>query len=218
MMARKLAVMLTGAGALLAAGCSGLKSDAPAEQVYILRPGAAGVAATQPLSATLQVRRPAAQPGLDTNRIALTRPGNRLDYYAGSRWAGPLTDVVGALLAQSLRASGSFANVDNDRGGFGPDFVLAVTIRHFEAQYSSDDSAPRARVALEATLGSRRERETLANLDADVTVQADANRLGSVVAALEQAAQQATAELLAKSTAATAAALAAQDRPQQGPR
>ena len=35
--------------------------------------------------------------GLNTDRIALLRPGNRLDYYAGSRWSAPLTELVSDL-------------------------------------------------------------------------------------------------------------------------
>ncbi len=195
---------------VLLAGCgSVLKSDAPAEQVYLLHAAtqpAASIAAS--LAATIRVLRPSPQPGLDPNRIALTRPGNRLDYYAGSRWAGTLADVLGGLLTQQLRASGAFAGVDGDRGGFGPDFILGVTVRHFEAEYRDEDSPPTVRVAFECTLSSRGTRETLANFDADVTVPASANRLSSVVAALEQAVQQAMTEVISRSAAAASAALA----------
>ena len=194
--------------AAVLAGCGSiLKSDAPAEQVYLLHAAPAPAAPAAPLAATIRVLRPSPQPGLDTSRIALTRPGNRLDYYAGSRWAGPLGDVLGGLLTQQLRASGTFAGVDGDRAGFGPDFVVGITIRRFEAEYRDEDSPPLVRVTLECTLGNRDTRETVANFDADVSVQAAANRLGSVVAALEQAAQQALTEVIARSAAAAGADL-----------
>ena len=202
-------MMAAAAGAALAllTGCGGLlKSKAPVEQVYVLHAAVPAARPATPLAATIRVLRPNPQAGLDTNRIALTRPGNRLDYYAGSRWAGTLADVLGGLATQQLRASGTFAGVDGDRGGFGPDFVLAITVRRFEAEYRDDDSPPVARVTLECTLGRRDTRETLASFDADISVAADANRLGSVVAALEQAAQQAVAEVIARSAAAAGSA------------
>lgn len=188
----------------LVTGCSGLKSNAKSEQAFLLRP-APPVAAATPVPVTLQLPRPVVQPGLDSPRIALARPGNRLDYYAGARWAGSLSDVVHSLAAQTLRASGAFASVDSDRGGFGAQVVLAITVRRFEAEYGADENAaPRARVVLECTLGDRVERNTLATFDVDTTVQADANRLSSVVAALETAANQALAQVVEHSSAALA--------------
>lgn len=205
----KLAAGALGIAFMLLTGCgSVLKSDAPAEQIYLLHAAQPGTAPATPLAATIRVLRPAPQPGLDTSRIALTRPGNRLDYFAGSRWAGTLSDVLGGLLTQQMRASGAFAGVDGDRGGFGPDYILGVTVRHFEAEYRDEDSPPMARVTFECTLTSRGTRETLANFDADVSVPASANRLASVVAALEQAAQQAMSEVVARSAAAAGAAMA----------
>jgi ABC-type uncharacterized transport system auxiliary subunit len=95
--------------------------------------------------------------------------------------------------------------VDSDRGGFGAQVVLAITVRRFEAEYGADENAaPRARVVLECTLGDRIERNTLATFDVDTTVQADANRLSSVVAALETAANQALAQVVERSSAALA--------------
>lgn len=190
--------------AALLAGCGGLKSNAGPEQTYVLRPAPPAAPAT-PVPVTLQLMRPAVQPGLDTRRIALLRPGNRLDYYARATWPGPLAEVVQSLAAQVLRASGAFAAIDSDRGGFGADVVLAITVRHFEAEYGPDGNAPpHARVKFECTVGDRRERTTLASFDAEAVVPAEANRLGAVVAALEQAANQALAQVIERSAEAAA--------------
>lgn len=191
---------------VLTGGCSFLKSNAGAEQTYVLR-AAPPVAASTPVPVTLQMLRPSVEPGLDSMRIALVRPGNRLDYYAKARWSGPLADVVHSLAAQSLRASGAFASVDTDRGGFGAQSVLAITVRRFEAEYGADEMAPpTAHVRFECTLGDRLDRHTIANFDVEVAVPATENRLGPVVVALERAANQALAQLTEKTAAALAQA------------
>jgi ABC-type uncharacterized transport system auxiliary subunit len=191
---------------VLLAGCGGLlRSTAPAEQTFRLRsalPAASSVAA---IKTTLQLLPVAVQPGLDTTRIALVRPGNRLDWYADARWAGPLNDVVTALLAQSLRDSGRFAQVATDAAAMDADMVLAVTVRRFEAEQSAEGALPVAQVRLECTLSSLTAHRQLAAFTATAAVSAGANRLTDVVAALEQAAQQAIAEMVEQAAVRSAA-------------
>lgn len=199
-------VLLIALAGLLGACSSLLTSKAPPPQNYLLRPSPPQAPA-QPVPVSVQLLRPAVQPGLDSPRIALTRPGNRLDYYAGASWGGPLSEVVQSLASQVLRGSGAFAAVDTDRGGFGAEAVLAITVRRFEAEYGADDGAPpRAHVLLECTLGDRVGRRTLASFDAEAVVPAAENRLGAVVAAMERAANQALAQVVERSAAALAAA------------
>ena len=133
-------------------------------------------------------------------------------YYAGARWTGTLADVWHSLAAQRLRASGAFRNVDSDRGGFGAQYVLSITVRRFEAEYGADDAAaPVARVLLECTVGDRRTRTTLVNFDVATEAQAADNRLGPVVAALERAANDALTQVIERSAATVSQA------PRQGP-
>ena len=213
--------MFPGAGllllGLLLAGCSGLKSAAPPEQRYVLRmpvaaEGAPPASASRRVEATLQLLAPTAEPGLDTARIALTQPGNRLDYYAGGRWSGSLVEITESLLAQSLRSSGRFAQVSTDAAGMGADFVLAVTVRRFEAAYDGAGDLPTARLQWACTLSSRREHRQIAGFEVSAAVPAQANRLGSVVAALEQAAQEAATQLVDRAAVLAAEALAAEPR------
>ena len=74
-------------------------------------------------------------------------------------------------------------------------------LRRFEADYAVEGGVPVARVQLDCTLSSRREHRQLATFVVEAAVDAGANRLGNVVAALEQAAQQATAQLVTRSGA-----------------
>ena len=193
------------------AGCSLLQSSAGAEQRYVLHAGAVAVSGPR-VPATLQLLRPIVQPGLDTLRIALVRPGNRLDYYAGARWAGPLDQVAEGLLAQTLRASGRFDQVASDGAAMGADYVLAVTVRRFELDDANEGDAPKAQVLLACTLSSRREHRQLATFDVAAEAPATANRLGSVVAALEAAAQDAARQVVTRAAEAALAAGAAPAR------
>src|SRR5688572_22689532 len=102
--------------AALLAGCGGLRSKAAPDSIYILN--AAAPAAGTAVPGVLLVPRPTVQPGLDTERIALVRNDNELDYYAASRWGAPLPQVLGAFAVQSL--TGSFATVAGPERGAGP--------------------------------------------------------------------------------------------------
>jgi cholesterol transport system auxiliary component len=197
--------LLTAAvAALLLSGCTVLKSNAQPDQTYALRPAPAP-ATSRPAPVGVQLLRPSIEPGLDSIRIALSRPGNRIDYYAVARWTGTLSDVWQSLAAQRFRASGAFANVDTDRGGFGAQYVVAVTVRRFEAEYGADDQAPpTARVLLECTVGDRAERRTITSFDIATQAPASANRQGAVVEALERAANDALTQLIERSAAALA--------------
>lgn len=190
--------------ALLAlGGCGGLRSDAGPDRLYVLR-AAQPAAAGAPVAGLLLVARPAVQPGLDTTRIAVTRAGNELDFYAGSRWSGPLPRVLEALAVQSLE--GAFTTVvAADRGAGAADYELLLTARHFEAEMGDGDGAPQAHVALECLLVAPSPRRVLASFTVDVREPAERNRMAAIVAAFERASQRAMAEVRSKATAAAQA-------------
>jgi ABC-type uncharacterized transport system auxiliary subunit len=185
----------------LATGCGGLlKSNAAAQQIYVLNVAAALGEASG--SASVSVMKPVTQPGLGSNRIALTRAGNRLDYFADSRWSAGLPQVMETFAVQSLLASGKFAVVVGDEGGARTDLDLVLTIRHFEAEYALDEGGlPRAHVALDCLLVTRMPRVTLGRCDSEAIVPVTANRMGAIVVALEQAAQQAMSGVVVKASA-----------------
>jgi cholesterol transport system auxiliary component len=185
---------------LLAAGCSGLHSNQAATQIYVLAPAlpapAVGVSAADgaPPSATLKVLRPLSVPGLDTDRIALTRSGQRLDYFAHSSWAAPLPELVQSGAIDALRAIGKFRAVQSDAAPLEADFLLQLEVRRFHAQYQGD-GPPTVRVQLVGTLARRSDRTVLASIMAASDVPASVNRLQSVSAAFETAFAEALAQL-----------------------
>jgi ABC-type uncharacterized transport system auxiliary subunit len=188
---------------LLLAACGGLKSREPVEQAYFLRPAVApeGLATgAAPLPGLLAVRRPEVQPGLQTARIALVLPDNRLDYFAASRWSAALPQVVDAFATQSLLSSGRFELVNgSERGSGGARLIVALTARHFEADYADgENQPPQAHVAFECVLSSAASRAPLGRCDGEARVAAAANRMAPIVQAFEAAAREAMAEVTAE--------------------
>jgi ABC-type uncharacterized transport system auxiliary subunit len=189
------------AGAAVLTACSGLKSAAEPDHLYVLH--AAPAATTgQPLAAVLSVPRPAVHPGLDTDRIALLRAGNELDYYAASRFGEPLPKVLSALVLQSLAGPEGFATtVNSDRAALPADFELLLTARRFETAYAAGATLPSAQVAIDCLLVTGSPRRVLGHCDAVATEPVAADRMGEIVGALERAAQRALAEVRAKAVA-----------------
>ena len=221
---------VNGIAAMALAGCSGLRSDASSPLVYQLR--AAGPAATTnpaPRSeVALRIERATARPGYDTDRIIVLRPGLQFDFYAGSRWPGALPDVITALIQDTLRASGSYLAVNDGAAALQSDYTLRVSIRRFEADYSSGngaggngaggdgaggngaggDGVPRVQVAFDCTVGRRSDRGIVATFVAEATAAATADRMAAVIAAFDVA----TSEALRSIEVQTLAAIAADTR------
>ena len=180
----------------LAAGCSsGFHRDVQATQTYMLRAAAPPRdAAAAPGLATLRIGRTLAAPGLSSEHIVIVRPDHRMDYYAASRWAAPLPEVVEALAVETLRGSGAWTAVNDSQGAFPADYYLQIAIRRFEADYTSGTD-PEVRVVLDCNVGRRADRELLGSFSAEGTSRAEQNKLSAVIAAFEQAADAALGSL-----------------------
>ena len=191
-------LLLAGAFASLAAlvvpACAGLHSDQAAVQVYTLEPTWPAPASAPQAAASLQVLRPRAAPGLDTDGIALTRSAQRLDHYAASRWPAPLPEFMQALAIEALRASGKFRSVQPDGAAFAAEQLLQLEIRRCQADYAGD-GPPVVHVQLLATLGRRADRSVLASVSAAGSAPAAENRMQAVVAAFQSAVSTALGEL-----------------------
>lgn len=206
------AVMVCGAAL---AGCGGLKSNRPAEQVYVLHAAAAAAGAAASSGAVtaggavpgvLRVARPEVQPGLDTSRIALSRADNELDYFADARWGESLPKVLAAFAVESISRSGRFDTVVGATPASLPgDFDLLLTVRHFEAAYAGGAS-PAARVAFDCVLLGGAPRQVLGRCDAEASESAGDNRLGAIVSALQRAAQKAISDAGARAATLARAA------------
>ena len=190
--------------ALLAlGGCSGLLSSRSAAPVtYVLRPAIAadavsGAASSSgPMSApSLQVQRVAAAPGYSRDEILLTQPDRRLDVYAASRWPDALPVVVERLVVDALRQHGGWSVVHDAAAPFAADLLLRVTVRRFDAEYTTVGGPPTARVVLDATLARRGDRAVLAAFTVEASSAAAEERMSAIVAAFERATGEALSAL-----------------------
>jgi len=184
-----LMLLLTGLSA-----CSGmLQSRQPATVTYVLRPTVA--ATTTALSATplesLQVLDVVASAGFDTDAIILTDLANRkLDVFAASRWPDRLPRVLETHIQDALRARG-VPVVHDAAAPFPARHTVRVTVRRFDAEYRTPSAVPVCRVAFDVVVAERDSRRVLAAFSVDQAVNAEANRMGPVVAAFEKASSMA---------------------------
>ena len=190
------------------AGCSSLlHSDAPPVQVYTLRATSASSnsSADPPAAAaaSLRVAHPIAGPGLGTSQIVLQQPDHRLNVYAASAWAADAPTLLESLAVETLRESGHWRSVEDAESPFPSDYLLQISIRRFDADYSGGaDASPTVRVTLDCMLGKEDGRNIIATFVASGSAVASANRLGDVVAAFQQATNAAMASLSQQASAA----------------
>ncbi|HTC43683.1 MAG TPA: ABC-type transport auxiliary lipoprotein family protein [Steroidobacteraceae bacterium] len=181
-------------GALCA--CSGLlRSNAPPLQLYVLQPPVLQNA-PQAAVASLRISRPLAAPGLNTDRIALLRPANRLDYYAGSRWSATLPEVISQLQLSVFQNDPAWRAVADDRSNFNAEYLLQTSIERFAADYATDSGPPMIRVDLHCLLIRRSDGILLGSFPVSESQPAQENRLASVVAAFSVAAGRAMASVV----------------------
>jgi cholesterol transport system auxiliary component len=183
---------------LALSGCSGLlRSNAPQLQLYVLQAPPA-LTVNAPTGPTLRIARPLPAAGLNTDRIALTRPGNRLDYYAGSRWSAPLSDVVSDLVLAAFRADPVWSAAADDRGTLNSDYLLQTSVDRFTAEYVTGTALPMIRVDLHCLLLRRSDGVLIGSFAVSQSQQAPANRMAGVVAAFSQVADQAVLAVAAQ--------------------
>jgi cholesterol transport system auxiliary component len=188
--------------AVLTACSSGLHSDRPATQVYVLRAAAHPQSALARAQYSLHVGRPIPGPGMDSDHILLVQSDHRMSFYAASRWPANLPGVVEALAVDTLRLSGAWSTVQDSGSAFSSDYMLQIVIRRFEADYSASPGAPEVHVLLDCTVGKRIGREVMTSFIAEGSSTAAANRLGDVVSAFEDAANKAMAEIAVRAAQA----------------
>ncbi|HUL47458.1 MAG TPA: ABC-type transport auxiliary lipoprotein family protein [Steroidobacteraceae bacterium] len=214
---RRPAAALTLSLAAAAAGCTNFfHSDAKPEQTYVLRApsagatddGAAAAASAAPPAAALapiQIGHPLSAPGLDGPHIILVQADHRMNFYLGSRWPAPLPDMVEALAVETLRASGEWQSVQDSGSPFTSEYLLSISVRRFEADYTRARSAPEIRVVLDCTLGARAGRELVASFVAEGSATAAGDHMSEVIAAFETAASAALRSMSQQTVAATRA-------------
>jgi cholesterol transport system auxiliary component len=202
---RAVRLLVAATVAVTSSGCSLMfHSNPEPEQTYYLRaaevpPGTDPV----PVHASLRVMHPAADPGLDSPRIVLLQSQHRMGYYADSHWPAALPDLVESLAVETLHGTGAWVSIEDSGSPFPSDYLLQITIRRFEADYTSGSlELPSVHVVLECIVGRGDGREVIASYVAEGTAKPSANRLADVVAAFQSASSTALKTLSDRALAA----------------
>ena len=177
-------------------GCVGdiLESKVVEPQVYVLHTTDTAIAKVA-YPVQLNVGLPQAAPGLDSTRIAVLRNGNELDYYFGARWGGTAPQVVQAFVVELLQSQQGYKGVASEGARVDADYLLALELRDFQAEYASDKANPIVHVTVVGTLINIKSRKVLATVTASSQSPAKDNRLSAVVGAFQSATQQASVSL-----------------------
>ncbi len=180
-----------------------LESKVEEPQVYVLRTGEVATAnVAYPLQ--LGIALPVAAPGLDTNRIAVLRNNNQLDYYFGARWGVTAPQLVQSFLIDTLQSQRGFKSVAAETARIDAEYLLELQLKDFQAEYATENADPSVRITLGGNLISIKTRKLVAPVAATTTVRATDNRLSAVVTAFETAMRQASAEVSTQLAAAAA--------------
>lgn len=192
---------------LLAACTSGLQSNTPPTQTYILRATASPAPVDHPpANRTLQLARVTTDPGLDSDRIVIVQTDHRMGYYALSRWPDDLPEVVEALAASTLRASGDWAAVYEWPGQLPARYTLYIAVRRFEADYTGGGRAPTVHVKFDCQVVRRTDLQQIGAFTAESSVPAEDNRMAAVIDSFERAANSALAVVAERTAAAVSSA------------
>jgi cholesterol transport system auxiliary component len=183
---------------MLITGCGGLKSTAPPTQTYILRAAPLAAGAAGATGASLQIGRMTSDPGLGSDRIVLVETDRRMSFYAASRWAAELPEIVETLVVATLRSTGQWDAVYEFPNSFATDYLLQIAIRRFEADYTDGGGNPTVQVTFDCSVIRRSGRDQVANFVVQAAAKASDNRMGAVVAAFETAANEALGSMAQK--------------------
>jgi cholesterol transport system auxiliary component len=189
-------VLFAGVPALVVAGCADVVGPLPAPKLYTLAPPLPGPGAGAKVGWALTLQMPDANAGLDSARIALTRPPSGLDYYADAAWSDRLPVLAEAALLEAFERSGRIASVAPESVGARTDYYLAVDIRDFACRYDAGEGAPLAVVRLAVRVVDARSRKIVGTAVFAREVRAGANSVAAAVAALTEAYGGALSELV----------------------
>ena len=181
--------LLLGAGGLLAGGlltgCGIVPEVNTPLNLYSVSPKVAQVANPPALDWQLVVAEPKAGADLATNRIALTRAANRIEYFAEGVWSDAAPALVQSKLIEAFEDVVPQLAVGRDSAGLKPDYILQSELRDFQAAYSGGGGE--AVVRITAKLVKMPERKIVKSISAEARQTAAGGGLPGIVAAFEGA-------------------------------
>jgi ABC-type uncharacterized transport system auxiliary subunit len=147
----------------------------------------------------LQISEPSVAPGLDSVRVAVLQGSARINYYAGIKWAAPVSEMVQSVLVDSFNRNAAFASVNTEAQTIHNDMTLITDIRNYEV---TDQASGKIRVRMLAKLVNSKDRKVLATIPAEKEVTPDSLSTDNIMAAFNQATAEIAAEIASNSAAA----------------
>jgi cholesterol transport system auxiliary component len=177
-------LLLAGGAAFVLAACA---TSGRQTQIYVLRPDIPNNPPGNKVGWELAVGIPYAAGSLNSDRIALTRTSETLDFFADSAWTDQLPVMLQNALIESFEKSGRIKAVSRETAGLQADYVLETEVRDFAARYSSADAPPDVVVRIAAKIVKLPDRTIVSTHDFVQRSTASENRVPAVVSAFNAA-------------------------------
>jgi cholesterol transport system auxiliary component len=188
-------LLVLGGGSLLLAACGIVPQVNTPLNLYSLSPKVAPVDNPPALNWQLVVAEPKAGADLATNRIALTRAANRIEYFAEGVWSDAAPALVQSKLIEAFEDVVPQLAVGRDSAGLKPDYILQSELRDFQAFYAG--SGGEAVVRITAKLVKMPERRIMSSISAEARKPAAGSGLPAIVSAFESALGDVFSQLIA---------------------
>lgn len=163
--------------------------------LYSLSPKVAPVDNPPALDWQLVVAEPKAGADLATNRIALSRAANRIEYFAEGVWSDAAPALVQAKLIEAFEDVVPKLAVGRDSAGLKPDYILQSELRDFQASYAGGSGEAVVRIA--AKLVKMPERRIVGSISAEARRPSAGGGLPGIVDAFESALGDVFSQLIA---------------------
>lgn len=176
--------------ALFVSACSFMTTDSGSENTYVL--SSVNPKDGKGTKGGLVMAKPLIASGLNTEKIALTHEGIKVDYYASARWGENLGVMVQDRLTESINDAHIFKFTVTDKVSLDPQYFLIADIRAFQAEYGPKDAkgkdqAPTAHVAINIKLLNASNRTIIRQFTASSKKRASENNLAAIAKALDTA-------------------------------
>jgi len=136
--------------------------EVPPVPIYTLKAPSIEPQGSKTIARSVVVDIPQASAFYNTQRIAVSFPGFKKDYYANGQWGDQLPDLLQQVLVQTLEDSGSFKSISRAGQGMAADLILQSELREFSATYDTGE-APHVVISLHVKLVDTKEGHVVAS-------------------------------------------------------
>jgi len=189
--------LLLGVAAAPLGGCNIFPDADMPQTLYRPTPDFAPVEGLAKADWQLVVSLPVASGDLDTDRIALSRQKNAIEYFADGLWADSAPTLIRAAMVEAFERTSAIRAVGPDVVGLRPDAILQSELRDFQAEYRGANN-PEAHIRLSARLMRMPERRVIKTILAEERASAPGTSLPAIVSGFSVALGHAIDKIVAE--------------------